>query len=280
MSLAILAAWSAIDSHALNNILSEVDHPPPEGFTPLLLQGHRIGWLAPGHDDALLRHLPLCQRDPSGLRWLADELTAADRSELLARTARSLQQDGWITGWRDEPYSYWGEIEEAPSASHSEWFRMERAAFRFLGLRSHAVHTNGFCADGRIWCGRRALSKATDPGRLDNLAAGGLPAGESLLDCAVRELYEEAGIPPEVARQVHPAGSLLTRRREKEGWHDERLWVYNLMLPEGLEPRNQDGEVSEFVCLSPDQAMARWAEMTEDAAGVLAQGLLALRPQG
>lgn len=93
----------------------------------------------------------------------------------------------------------------------------------------------------------------------------------------MRELYEEAGIPAEVAHQVRPAGSLLTRRRENEGWHDERLWVYNLLLPAGLEPCNQDGEVSHFVCLTPDQAMAKLAEMTEDAAGVLAQGLLALR---
>lgn len=272
-----LAAWSAVDDQTLGQIFRGVDHPVPDGFKPLELLGRRIGWLAPGHDDALLQHLPLCQKVPQGLRWHADDLRPVERSKLLARAAHKLHAAGLLSGWRHELYSYWGEIPMAPSPSEAEWFRMERCAFRFFGLRSHAVHINGFCADGRIWCGTRALSKATDPGRLDNLAAGGLPVGESPVDRAVRELYEEAGIPAEVARQVRPADSLLTRQRENEGWHDEQLWVYNLLLPAGLEPCNQDGEVSHFVCLTPDQAMAKLAEMTEDAAGVLAQGLLALR---
>jgi 8-oxo-dGTP pyrophosphatase MutT (NUDIX family) len=126
----------------------------------------------------------------------------------------------------------------------------------------------------------RALSKATDPGRIDNLAAGGLGAGESVLGCAIRELHEEAGLRAELAGQVQPAGRLVTRRREPQGWHDEALLVYNLLLPAGVEPRNLDGEVSGFLCLSPDEAMARQSEMTEDAAGVLAQGVLALRSAG
>ena len=98
-----------------------------------------------------------------------------------------------------------------------------------------------------------------------------------MLDCAIRELHEEAGLPAEIAGRVQAAGRVLTRRREKEGWHDEALLVYNLMLPDGVVPRNIDGEVSDFLCLSPGEAMARMNEMTEDAAGVLAQGLLALR---
>jgi len=43
---------------------------------------------------------------------------------------------------------------------------------------------------------------------------------------------------------------------------------------------NVDGEVSGFLCLTPRQAMRRIGEMTEDAAGVLAQGVLSLRATG
>ena len=273
----LLSAWSAIDSDLLRQVLRQIDHPPPDDFTPLLLGSRRIGWLAPEHIEPLCRHLPRCHRDTRAVIWQADALDSEARSSLLAKAAERLRVEGWIRGWRNELYSYWGEIEDTPHPERAEWFRMERAAFRFFGLRSHAIHINGFRSDGHIWCGIRALSKATDPGRIDNLAAGGLPAGESLLDCAIRELHEEAGLPAEIAGRVQAAGRVLTRRREKEGWHDEALLVYNLMLPDGVMPRNIDGEVSDFLCLSPGEAMARMGEMTEDAAGVLAQGLLALR---
>lgn len=275
----MLSAWSAFSDQTLQQILRAVDHQPPDEFKPLLLAGQRIGWLAPKHVAPLCAILARCRSQGANVIWDAADLDVQERSDLLAVAAHRLRDQGLITGWRDELYNHWGEIEAAPTAQLKPWFRMERSAFRFLGLRSHAVHINGFRSDGRLWCGVRALSKATDPGRIDNLAAGGLPADESLLDCAIRELHEEAGLPASIARQVQAAGRLLTRRREKEGWHDEAVWVYNLILPDEVVPRNLDGEVSDFLCLSPQQAMSRLDEMTEDAAGVLAQGLLALRQQ-
>jgi 8-oxo-dGTP pyrophosphatase MutT (NUDIX family) len=111
---------------------------------------------------------------------------------------------------------------------------------------------------------------------LDNLAAGGLAAGEGILLCAVRELYEEAGIVPSLAHQVQRAGRITTARSEVEGWHDETLLVFNLLLPDGVVPHNTDGEVSGFECLSPAEVMARirMADFSEDAACVVAQGVL------
>jgi 8-oxo-dGTP pyrophosphatase MutT (NUDIX family) len=156
-----------------------------------------------------------------------------------------------------------------------EEFQMERAAFRFFGLHSHAVHINGFTPEGHLWCGRRAMSKATDPGMLDNLAAGGLPTGETCALCVVRELAEEAGIQTELAQTAMPVGRLTTCRAVPEGWHHETLWVYNLEIPAGLTPQNQDGEVSEFVCLAPPavvQAIAQKA-FTPYAACVIALAL-------
>ncbi|MDZ7893015.1 MAG: hypothetical protein U5L73_14825 [Rhodoferax sp.] len=37
---------------------------------------------------------------------------------------------------------------------------LARAGFRFLGIRSHAVHIHGFTPDGCLWCGRRSLTEA------------------------------------------------------------------------------------------------------------------------
>ena len=278
---AIVRAWSGIAQADLRSILRAIDRPVPPQFLGFYLDEQRIGALAPEHVAPLLQKLPQCRLQAHGVVWHgAASASAQERSAQLAGAAQALRQAGWITGWRDELYSYWGEIEHTPDPAEPHIFALERAAFRFFGLRSHAVHINGFTPEGRIWCGVRALSKATDPGRIDNLAAGGLGAGESVLGCAIRELHEEAGLGAELAGQVQPAGRLVTRRREPQGWHDEALLVYNLLLPAGVEPRNLDGEVSGFLCLSPDEAMARQSEMTEDAAGVLAQGVLALRSAG
>ncbi len=275
---AVIQAWSGIAQDDLRSVLRAVDRPVPPQLVGLYLGDQRIGRLAPEHVAPLLDRLPQCQLSERGVVWLgAERSSVQERSTQLAGAAQALRQAGWITGWRDELYSYWGEIEHAPDPAEPHAFALERAAFRFFGLRSHAVHINGFAPDGRVWCGIRSMSKATDPGRIDNLAAGGLSAGESVLDCAIRELHEEAGLDPELARQVQPAGRVLTRRRESQGWHDEALLVYNLLLPAGTVPRNLDGEVSGFLCLSPQQAMTRLGEMTDDAAGVLAQGVLALR---
>jgi 8-oxo-dGTP pyrophosphatase MutT (NUDIX family) len=153
---------------------------------------------------------------------------------------------------------------------------MERAAYRFFGLRAHAVHVNGFTEDGFLWCGRRSLTKATDPGMLDNIAAGGLPVGESLQICGVREMAEEAGLSEALALTAVAQGQVTTCRSVPRGWHHETLWVYNLLMPADVQPVNQDGEVAEFSLLSPAQVVQAIASkrMTVDAACVLAHAVL------
>jgi len=127
-----------------------------------------------------------------------------------------------------------------------------------------------------LWCGRRAHTKPTDPGLLDNVAAGGLPVGELLQTCGVRELAEEAGISEALALTAVSHGKVSTCRAVDRGWHHETLWVFNLLVPPDVKPMNQDGEVSEFMCLSPKQVVAAIAShaLTVDAACVIAQGVL------
>jgi 8-oxo-dGTP pyrophosphatase MutT (NUDIX family) len=268
----------------LTQCLLEAKQVLPSHFLPWFLGQSKqpTGFLKP-QLAALIQSLDVhWHHVPPGLHWDTPEATPASRSLALAKMADQLRSRGVITGWRDEKFSYWpehlfetGHACLAPGPDVPEDFQMERASFRFLGLHSHAVHINGFTPHGHLWCGRRALSKATDPGMLDNLAAGGLPAGETCGSCAVRELAEEAGIEAELAQTAVPVGRLTTCREVPEGWHHETLWVYNLELPAGLEPQNQDGEVSEFVCLAAPavvQAIAQKA-FTPYAASVIAFAL-------
>lgn len=112
------------------------------------------------------------------------------------------------------------------------------------------------------------MTKATDPGKLDNLIGGGVPAGQAPLDALVREGWEEAGLRPDALRGVS-AGSLLKLHRDiPEGLQQEWLYAWDLELRPGVEPRNQDGEVAAFRCLPVDEAVALAAgdAMTVDAA--------------
>lgn len=259
---------------------------PPADWWRWRLDGHDLGWLAPAH-QRLLADWGLGAALSTGRArariWAcvsgADQPAA--RSAWLAALAARLREAGWVRGWRDERYGC-----RLPASASGEgegpadgplFFELERAAYRFFGLSSQAVHVNGVDESGRLWCGRRALHKATDPGRLDNLAAGGLPAGEDLVECARRELWEEAGVPPSLCGSLRLMGRLRSCRVEPEGWHDEWLHVFELPLPAGFVPRNQDGEVSAFECLDRDELARRIAkrDFSPDAAAVCALWLQA-----
>ena len=160
--------------------------PAPElaAWPRLWLEAWPIGRLAPGHRELLLPLLaPHARLRDGDLLW---QPPAAERSARIQAAAETLRERGLIRGWRGEAYACETPVDDPCRERGAELFRLERAAFRFLGLMSRAVHINGWWPDGRMLCGRRALSKATDPGKLDNLAAGGLGAGEALMDCARR----------------------------------------------------------------------------------------------
>ena len=233
-----------------------------------------IGQVEDRWADLLLQALPTAHRDHAVIRWQPGSDHPSERSAQIQAAALLLRERGAVVGWRDERYRCEQPVAEPTLAFGAELFQLERAAFRFFGLMSRAVHVNGLRADGQVWCGRRAPHKAIDPGRLDSLAAGGLGAGEDILDCARRELFEEAGVPSALVTALIARGAVRTRRAEPEGWHDEVLHVFDLLLPDDFVPANQDGEVSEFVLLAPPVLRARLDELTEDAAAALRQSVL------
>ena len=277
---------SPVDPDYLQGLIRQARDPRPEGWQTWWLQGqpHPLGLLSAerAHTlrQALPSHMPLVLEGNHWV-WHAGTATAQERSTLLQTIAQQLHAKGQLSGWRDEAYACWGWTEEEWPYHGPELFRLERAAYRFFGLRSHASHVHGITPDGRMWCGRRASNKATDPGLLDNLAAGGLPAGEHPAVCAVREIQEEAGL----ARTLEQLTTLndvpTTERAEKEGWHSERLFIYSTTLMEGEIPVNLDGEVSEFLCLEIPEVLQRMRsrEFTRDAACAIAVLLLSQAPR-
>jgi len=303
-SAAFRDALSATARRQLAEAAAQTNSEPPHDMRIFWLAGtaeqpsQRLGLLRPERAALLAELLPhseiheteiseteisdFGESHAPGLHWHAQPLSAAERSARLQAALQACRARGLVHGWRDEAFAFWGhDCLMPPEDGRPPLLAVERAGFRFLGMRSHAVHINGFTADGRIWCGRRARTKATDPGLLDNVTAGGLPAGETPWQCAQRELLEEAGALPADTRALHARGLIRTARMDAGGWHDETLLVYNWACPAGWAPRNQDGEVAEFLCLDPEATLARIlaGEFTHDAVASLAQGL-GLGPAG
>jgi 8-oxo-dGTP pyrophosphatase MutT (NUDIX family) len=201
----------------------------PERFVPLSLGGKRIGWVRP----ELAAHLA---------SWPRVFATGPDRVALLdpdglADAVEQLAEEGFIPGWRNERYRI------------ADLFDIERAAARPFGLTTQAVHLNGIVG-GRMWLARRSATKPIDPGMLDNLVGGGVTAGLTQLQVLVKEAWEEAGISATLAQRATPGGTMSVLREVPEGVQSEIISIYDLELPEDFQPRNQDGEVSEFRLLA------------------------------
>ncbi len=199
------------------------------------------------------------------------------RTEALDRVARALADAGRLSAWREERYAV------ANSFGAPPLFLLERAAARYFGIRTHAAHVNGVTLRqgvSAMWIARRSPRKAIDPGMLDNLVGGGIAAGMTVADTVVKEAFEEAGIPPALARKAAPTGEVRICRSQPDGLHRETIFVHDLALPPDFMPANQDGEVAQWRLVSIAHAAELAAQrdgpsaMTADAALVLADWLL------
>ncbi|QLI83053.1 DUF4743 domain-containing protein [Chitinibacter fontanus] len=236
----------------------------------LILLDQPLGWLEPNVVDILQRFDACFEAAGSGVRVNA---SLSETAHILGAAALHLRELGLIKVWRNELYAVHPLSDTGELDTSKTLFTLERGAFRRFGLCSRAAHINGLRSDGNIWLGQRTSSKGIDPNKLDNLAAGGIPHNESVEACVVRELFEEAGIPTPLAQQAQFTGMARSTRNEIDGTHDEILYCYDLHLNAAIKPINQDGEVAQFLCLSPQQVLARLPEMTWDAGLVMAQCL-------
>jgi 8-oxo-dGTP pyrophosphatase MutT (NUDIX family) len=277
------AFWSRLSGPQqawLAGQLQALHAPPANGFV-WSCDGIDIGWVPADRAQDMVALLPGCTIAQGRLHWQSGAGHALQRSQALQGFLAKQAEHGRLTGWRGEFFAWWPDTPAWPPALDVPPFLcVERSGFRHLGMMSHAVHIHGFLPHGDLWCGRRSDHKPTDPGLLDNLAAGGLTAGESPLTTAVRELAEEASLHLPNANRLRWAGVIRTQRPEPQGWHDEQLLVYTLHLSEQETPVNADGEVHEFLCLNPDEVVSRMQsrQFTVDACASLAQCLAEFMP--
>jgi len=108
---------------------------------------------------------------------------------------------------------------------------------------------NGYVEDGdrqSLWIGRRAADKLVEPGKLDNMVAGGIGFGHGVFETLAKEAGEEAAIPADLIARAIPVGALSYCMEMGNGVRDDVLFVYDLDVPADFVPRNTDGEIAEF----------------------------------
>ncbi|MEM5425567.1 MULTISPECIES: NUDIX hydrolase [Paraburkholderia] len=245
---------------------------------PFHIGDERVGWIRENDVARLARWPDVFEIDgdaDSARVTLAPHFDSVDaRSAALGSVIGALAAQGHIPGWRNETYAIRNTFDAPPLAF------IERAASRFFGTMTYAVHLNGVVeyADSgaagvgapgapQLWIARRSDTKATDPGMLDNVVAGGIGWGFGIEATLVKECWEEAGIAEELAREARAGRTVHVLQSLPEGTQAEQIFIYDLVLPADFVPHNQDGEVGEHRLARIDEA-ARWIEegaMTVDA---------------
>lgn len=249
----------------------------PRGLRPLLVAGTSIGLLDAPRAEHLRRFPKVFTVAGTHVAIVNALQNPAARSAAMDTVARALAADGLLTRWRDERYAIAADSRSAPL------FLLERAAARYFGVHTYAVHVNGFAADGCLWVARRSVRKAIDPGQLDNLVGGGVAHDQSAGQTLIKESWEEAGIDAATAARAAPTPTLHTRRLGGDGVQRETIFAYDLALPRDFVPANQDGEAGGHRLLGLVDAAALLAHasgpdhMTVDASLVTFDALLRRR---
>lgn len=200
---------------------------------PFLIGPEQVGWLTRDFAAALSR-FPAIEAAPG---WV--ELRHAGA---LQQIALELSRAGHFR-WRKEAF----DIRVRPDGPALA--QLDRGALPSFGVLALGVHVNGLVplASGlHLWIGRRAANKLLDPGKLDHIVAGGVPAGLTPEATLVKEAAEEAGIPAGLARQARLQGTIGYAMQRPEGLRRDWLYCYDLTLPPDFVPQAADGEVAGF----------------------------------
>ena len=192
--------------------------------------GGNVGWMTP---DVAAR--------VRALGGVGDDPVRVDPAALPA-IGRALADAG-VAGWRNEAF----DVRANPDGPVLS--TIDRGLLPALGLRAVGAHLNGLVhrADGPwLWVARRSATKLLDPGKLDHIVAGGVAAGSTPWETLLKEAEEEAGLPPSLTGGARAAGWLDYAMDRPEGLRRDRLYIYDLDLPDTFVPQPRDGEVAAF----------------------------------
>jgi hypothetical protein len=238
------------------NIWSQAD------FIPFEIGSQRVGWLRRSELHRLDPWREVFDFTPQAVTLSPDLADCTSRTAALEDVARGLYEGGAFSHWRDEPYPVLAlpeEPSEIPDFLAEPLALIERSAVRFFGLHAWGIHLNGFTrkSDGlHIWLQRRGMDRPLHPGLLDNLVAGGQPAGIPVADNLLKEAMEEAGLGAQIMAKAQARGTLSYCVDTFEGLSPATMILYDIELDGQTIPRPVDGEVAEFLLWPVEKVVA------------------------
>jgi 8-oxo-dGTP pyrophosphatase MutT (NUDIX family) len=194
-----------------------------------------VGYVAPG----LARQLTDVARAGLGADGLALDPRDASRLNEIAAALN--------LGDRLRPRREMFDVRAAPEGEVLAV--LDRGFLPAFGIIGVGVHMNGMVRrpDGlHLWVAQRAASKRLDPGKFDNIVAGGVPAGFAPDAAMLKEAGEEAAMPEALARGMRKVAAIRYAMERPEGLRRDVLVCYDIDLPEDFAPQAADGEVERF----------------------------------
>ena len=174
--------------------------------------------------------------------WRVDDSLACGDPAALQDAARRLADAGLLV-WRGEAFDVRADPDGPVLA------QLDRGALPQFGVAAVGVHLNGILRreDGlHIWVGYRSADRLLDPGKLDNIVAGGVPAGHDPQGTLIKEGEEEAAIPASLMKGAVEVGRIAYAMERQEGLRRDLLHCYDLELPADFKPLSVDGEIDRF----------------------------------
>jgi len=221
-------------------------------YLPFLIDDRQTGWLKPAFSNLLADWSSIFSMDDKSVRVNDAIQGFHERSETLDEVIRSLVQKQVIRAYLDEPYPV------TDGDRNAAIMTLDRSAAAFFGIRCFGQHLNGYVRknDGiHLWIARRARDRHIEPGKLDNMVAGGLPWHTSLEENLIKECAEEAGMSASLARHSRAVGTVSYLAESVNGIKPDTLYCYDIELPEDFTPVCTDGEVESFHLIPVEEVM-------------------------
>ncbi len=229
-------------------------------FRPFIVGGQQVGWVRHKFAGTLGQWPEIFDLAGDKVTLLESVADVEDRTAAMADVCEALVTQDLLPPHRAEQFpvmaAFGGEL----------LMRLDRAWVSAFGVTAYGVHVNGYVATPagpELWLGVRSADSLVAPGKLDNMVAGGQPAGLSLEENVIKEAAEEASAPASLVRQARPAGALSYAMEVPLGLRRDVLFVYDLRVPEDFRPASRDGEHSGFEKMPAAQAL-RLADETDD----------------
>ena len=221
-------------------------------YLHFIVDNRQMGWIKPAFAELLANWSSIFSLDDKSV-LVNDAIQGfQERSEVLDEVIRLLVQKQVIRAYLDEPYPV------TDGDRNAAIMTLDRSAGAFFGIRCFGQHLNGYVRknDGiHLWIAHRARDRHIEPGKLDNMVAGGLPWHTSLEENLIKECAEEAGMSASLASHARAVGTVSYLAESINGIKPDTLYCYDIELPEDFTPVCTDGEVESFHLMPVDEVM-------------------------